>query len=130
VIYTSRIAAGVGMTEIERLLARARRMNRQRDITGALMICQGRFVQVLEGRSDAVELVMDAITRDSRHHAVEVLGREFILKRQFSGWDMALLVHPTCPDSLGLVLSGVAAPTQLLDEIVQMLVDAGTVPFR
>ena len=44
-----------------------------RGITGVLVYAEGVFLQVLEGETEAITLLMARISRDLRHEAVAVL---------------------------------------------------------
>lgn len=96
VLYVSAIAEGVSRSDIERLTASARRRNRQLDLTGALLVCDGHFVQALEGRESAVGEVMRKISMDHRHHRLEIRDRSLITRRLFADWDMALVDDMRC----------------------------------
>lgn len=70
------------------ILAEARRNNARDDITGVLTFTGGRFVQILEGRSDRLEDLLARLLVDHRHRDMEVLARRTITHRDFPGWDM------------------------------------------
>ena len=65
--------------------------NQRSDITGALVLLDGRFVQVLEGAKEKVDALMRRIRRDVRHNNLVVLGEWPITARLFVGWSMAKL---------------------------------------
>jgi hypothetical protein len=62
--------------------------NRALGMTGALMLCSTRFVQMLEGPSDALAPLVDRICADARHTDVEILVRQPISKRRFARFGM------------------------------------------
>lgn len=84
VFYTSVRAPQVSTLDIERLLASARRRNRQLDLTGTLLVSADRFAQVLEGLDDAIDRTMQRILADGRHHSMVVLDRSTIKRRLFA----------------------------------------------
>jgi len=59
--------------ELFNILLVARRRNNLSGITGALMLNQGCFVQVLEGPHDAVAETYERIERDPRHRSLTLL---------------------------------------------------------
>ena len=67
----------------------ARNKNCSAGLNGALYFCDEHFVQVLEGSADAVDLLMEKLYNDMRHHCIEILGRWKIHDRLFSQWSMA-----------------------------------------
>ncbi|HLP85265.1 MAG TPA: BLUF domain-containing protein [Phycisphaerales bacterium] len=75
----------------------ARRRNRDCDVTGCLWFDESRFVQVLEGRREDVELIFGAIRRDVRHRDVHVIAQGPIERRAFSKWNMTWLQHDGAP---------------------------------
>jgi hypothetical protein len=75
--------------EIRRILASARRNNRECRITGALLFSDGCFAQVLEGELGAVEATFESIQCDPRHSDVTVLHVHAIEHRSFGAWSMA-----------------------------------------
>jgi hypothetical protein len=76
-------------TEIRKILASARRHNRERQITGALLFSDGCFAQVLEGELAEVEAIFETIQCDPRHSDVTVLHVHSIEARSFGSWSMA-----------------------------------------
>jgi len=70
------------------ILLDARRCNARDDITGALIVRQDLFLQLLEGPADAVEAAYQRIARDDRHIEVRPLTRRQTDKRLFAEWAM------------------------------------------
>ncbi len=86
----------------------SRRNNARFDITGAMMIHDGTFAQVLEGTSDAVNRTVERISRDRRHSNMTVHVKGHTQARTFPQWSMALAragtanpirIAPATPDS-------------------------------
>ncbi|WIY69034.1 BLUF domain-containing protein [Aquidulcibacter paucihalophilus] len=75
--------------DLSDILDVANRHNRARGITGALAVCEDRFVQVIEGPPAQIDGLMVILTRDPRHRNIQVLGRWAASHRMFGGWDMA-----------------------------------------
>jgi Sensors of blue-light using FAD len=71
------------------ILTSARRNNEAAGVSGALLVTDAAFAQVLEGEEAAVEATYKRITLDRRHHDIVLLLREPISERQFPQWAMA-----------------------------------------
>jgi Sensors of blue-light using FAD len=84
-----RIPAAQRKQELGRLFTEARRNNKDRQITGALLVLGDWFVQVLEGDEDAVRGLYARIERDVRHERVTLLETEPAGGRVFARWAMA-----------------------------------------
>lgn len=87
-----------GLAEILRV---ARRNNRRRGLTGALMLYKhqhDRFAQVLEGPETEVQDLFARIKADPRHDQVEIREAEPVTARLFKHWDMALVHEHGEPD--------------------------------
>lgn len=96
-MYSSQPHTPPTLTELETLLAQARVNNAAQDITGALFLVDGVFVQILEGDKEMVTDVAARIARDPRHHGVTVFHQQPITERAFTNWSMAWL-SPSAQD--------------------------------
>lgn len=76
-------------TELGALFGVARSKNKRQQITGALLITEDTFVQLLEGEESAVRALFDHIAEDPRHEAVSMLESGEVESRVFSRWAMA-----------------------------------------
>lgn len=126
-LYVSAISDGVSSSDIQRLVAESQRRNRQRDLTGALMVCDGHFAQVLEGREVLVEEAMRKIALDDRHRDLVVRERSFVTQRQFPNWDMAFVDPDRCMATVTDLLLQRCTPTQF---IAAMAADGATITLR
>ncbi|MBR9814855.1 BLUF domain-containing protein [bacterium] len=88
IIYTSRAAASLSDDDLFGILRSARRNNAAANVTGLLLLINGRFVQVLEGEGTAVEALYQKIVADTRHGDVQVLRDATIYSRRFADWAM------------------------------------------
>ena len=70
------------------ILMDARRNNTRDDITGALIVRNDLFLQLLEGPQDKVKACYGRIRRDDRHVEVTPLVRRQAEVRLFAGWAM------------------------------------------
>lgn len=63
--------------------------NNQRDqISGMLLYCGGKFIQVLEGPKERVNEVFEKISMDPRHKRIAMLLEGNLTERNFAGWNM------------------------------------------
>ncbi|MBP0444246.1 BLUF domain-containing protein [Roseomonas sp. SSH11] len=76
--------------EVEDILLRSRRHNLRTSITGALLLTERCFVQVLEGSVQAIDEVLTRIYADPRHHILRIEEGP-APERQFGEWSMAYL---------------------------------------
>lgn len=108
-IYQSQSLVPFTPLDLECLLLKARAFNQQSDITGLLLYTpDGRFLQVLEGKREAVRnLYFQHIALDPRHHNCLVLGEGSSESRTFSDWSMAF--RPALAQDLRRLLAPVRA---------------------
>ncbi len=100
-IYRSHsLLAGGGKDEtaLAAILKQARSRNAERGITGALMLYDDWFAQVLEGPQAAVEALFATIKRDTRHDTVRLYEAAAVPKRLFGKWAMAVVAEHHEPD--------------------------------
>ena len=100
-IYRSHsLLPGGGKVEaaLSAILQQARTGNAQRGITGALMLYDDWFAQVLEGPQAAVETLFARIKRDTRHDTVRLYEAGAVPRRMFGKWAMAVVVEHHEPD--------------------------------
>jgi hypothetical protein len=77
--------------EVARILKQSRESNARRDITGALYLADGTFLQYVEGMEDEITALYRRIERDPRHAHCRLLDHRAISGRVFKGWSMAWL---------------------------------------
>lgn len=86
------------------ILAKSRINNERSDVSGMLVAGQRRFLQTLEGPTDAVRATYARILADPRHFACVLLGERFLDARQFGDWAMGYLSGGRdAPGNAGLV---------------------------
>lgn len=78
---------------IASILDTSRRNNAREDVTGALLLDDGHFMQVLEGERALVDARYASIRCDQRHTDVQLVAQAPIAVRRFSQWSMAYLSH-------------------------------------
>lgn len=118
-LYVSAIAPAVGQADIQRIVAAAAIRNRRLDITGLLAHCATHFVQVLEGRHDALNELMTSIARDPRHRDMRIVARERIATRLFAHWDMGVLDGAPLAEELEAIHRAARAPDDLVERLRQ-----------
>lgn len=87
-LYISTAREPLTQSEIDEILRTSRRNNAAVGVTGLLVVGGRRFMQALEGPTEAVERVYQRICADPRHYAVVMLARETIERRRFDDWAM------------------------------------------
>lgn len=119
VFYVSRSTASP--ESLDDLLESARRNNRQRGLTGALVFTGGHFAQVLEGPAEALERTMQAIEHDDRHERVRRLIDGPLAERRFAQWAMALVDAPGADDVLSDLLHSDGVSAERAARVAQRL---------
>lgn len=96
----SRLPGGVGGAAVglAKILKVARTSNPARGITGALMLYDDWFAQVLEGSETEVRKLYAKISLDARHDSLELRESADVSGRLFSRWAMALVAEHGCAD--------------------------------
>jgi hypothetical protein len=101
-IYRSRSLLGGGAREtglaLGHILEQSRSRNAAAGLTGALMLQESWFVQLLEGEAAAVEAVFARIRCDSRHSDVQITTDNPTATRIFADWSMAYAGPDGLPD--------------------------------
>ncbi len=87
-MYASRAVPAVDHEELLAILKKSKANNPNAGITGVLCFSEGIFIQVLEGGRNAVNILYNRISADSRHSDVLLLTYEEIEERRFAGWSM------------------------------------------
>ena len=86
------------------ILTKSRANNERADISGLLVAGQRRFLQALEGPTDAVRATYARILADPRHYACVLLGERYSDVRQFGAWALGYSTgRVDAPDDAGLV---------------------------
>lgn len=126
VIYTSMAAPTVTDQTVQEILSKSRMNNAKRQITGALIYVDRRFIQILEGPRQTVEDLIVTIGQDPRHSAVEVLNKDAITERGFSDWSMGYVSAagqelPTITglSSMGAIIAKIRREDQFLQAFVR-----------
>ena len=90
-VYVSRATVPMdALQNIAEILGVSQRNNWRDGVTGALAFSDGRFLQVVEGRTGAIDGLFRRISADPRHDEVEVVLRRSVDERFFPDWSMAV----------------------------------------
>lgn len=92
--YVSTAAHLLNITELDALLLRAREVNAEKGVTGALIYADGSFFQYFEGEDQAVEGILNRIKRSNLHYDIIVMLDEPTENRLFSDWHMGFANAP------------------------------------
>lgn len=112
IIYSSRSRCTPG--EAAKLLDHSRTNNARIDVTGALYLSDGRFLQYLEGEKEVVGSLYQRISLDRRHTECQLLDQRPISRRVYSGWSMAWLPESSCA---GLLMTTLVSDSERLEDL-------------
>ena len=96
--------------DLAQILKGARAKNASLGVTGALMLYDDWFAQVLEGPEAAVTTLFATIRADKRHNGVEVIEQGGAKARAFERWAMAHVGEHGEPDIPIMASGGGLAP--------------------
>ena len=88
-IYVSSAAKGIGVRDMIDILEKSTELNRVDRVNGMLLLCEGEFMQCIEGEVGGVERTYARIQASKKHHRIVELFRSPVTELQFSGWDWA-----------------------------------------
>lgn len=87
-VYSSVAANPLSEDDLRDILQTSQLLNADLNITGMLLYCNNKFLQVLEGRREDVHNLYYKISRDIRHSDLNVLLEGTIASRNFKDWSM------------------------------------------
>lgn len=93
-IYRSQSRGIPLQKDIDVILEKSIRNNKETGITGLLMYRERFFLQLLEGPRDTVIKCFEKIKEDKRHQNVEIVMQTEAENPAFSKWSMATLSSP------------------------------------
>lgn len=96
-IYISEVAEIFEFSDLHSILDKAQKNNPSLGVTGLLVMASGRFLQVMEGPADNVNLLFRKIVRDARHAECRLIEFSEIAGRLFDRWAMRG-IHPELMD--------------------------------
>ena len=106
--YASRARQTFGPADLRDILRRSQQNNARMGISGALLLCNGIFLQCLEGDQPAVNALYHRILLDSRHSEPAILSFEEIDQRLYGEWAMGYLPSTEATQRLCLRFSPTA----------------------
>ncbi|MBY0586373.1 BLUF domain-containing protein [bacterium] len=90
-VYTSEAASHVTSDDIHQLVEKARIKNRRHGLSGLLIHSAPYFIQLIEGKAEAVIETFNRVQEDARHQNIHMLQLGLIDQRSFPEWDMGLI---------------------------------------
>lgn len=108
-------------TDLEEILAHARRSNATNGITGALVYAEGIFLQILEGDKLKVQHLMAKIERDVRHETVTILREGEVPAAIFGSWKMAYVSATPKQVAQWAGVSAATGATETMNDVGQEL---------
>lgn len=87
-VYVSDVASYIDWKDLKEILLKSQENNAKLDVTGMLVMISRKFLQVLEGPAEALNMLYAKILRDSRHDHSRLLTYMPIAERHFSQWSM------------------------------------------
>ena len=95
--------------------------HRRTDVTGVLVRGGGYLVQVVEGRTEALEAVLRRAEAESHHRATRVLSNAPITKRRFDRWATVVVHDETLVRDIGELHRSGQIGERLMAAIVERL---------
>lgn len=101
-VYSSQVAAGLTLSQIDVLARDAAALNQIAGVTGVLLTDGKRFLQYIEGPEDGLSLAYARICNAKSHTGIMELGRSVGGPRRFPYWSMRWL--PVEPEDLRIAV--------------------------
>jgi hypothetical protein len=106
-IYVSKVVnEQFSNSDIEEILAAARKHNKVNNVTGLLCFDSHYFLQCLEGSRSKVNETYQHILVDSRHTNIQLLNYQEISERDFADWGMGYVPGSSLTQPLTIKCSG------------------------
>lgn len=87
-VYSSTATQPISHQNLADILQSSHRNNPALGVTGMLLYCQGKFIQVLEGRRDTLHELYLKIVKNPLHSNAHVLLEGRLQHRIFTSWTM------------------------------------------
>lgn len=87
-MYMSTAVYDFSNQELEELLEKSRKNNKEKNVSGLLIVKGRTFIQCLEGGKESVLSIYEKIEKDERHRDLIELIEENATERYFPNWDM------------------------------------------
>nr|WP_321222386.1 BLUF domain-containing protein [uncultured Psychroserpens sp.] len=89
IIYQSKAQDNLKITEIDNMLLKAKRFNKEHNITGCIVYHDDRFIQIIEGEKPEIINLYAKIKDDKRHFDVMTLSETATNQTLWDDWSMA-----------------------------------------
>ena len=76
------------LEDLTAILSEARNFNYKHQISGVLYFAQGYFFQYLEGDLSTLNILLEKLHSDSRHHNIKIFEIKALEQPQFPDWSM------------------------------------------
>ena len=74
--------------DLKQICSSAKKRNPELEITGALFYHNRKFLQVIEGKQESLENLLDILAKDTRHTNITRIIDDRVSERAFSDWNM------------------------------------------
>lgn len=101
--YVSEIGPQLSDIDVKIIVGESQVRNRRLDITGMLVQTEHHFLQIIDGRKEAVDQLMSSVMRDCRHMNIRRVLEESISKRLFALSAMAMCQRGDLGDALSRI---------------------------
>lgn len=105
-VYASQISDHFSADDIENILKKARKNNKELNVTGLLCFNRKYFLQCLEGSRTNVNTIYHRILNDPKHNNIVMLDYKEIITREFDQWEMGYMPESSLTAPLNLKFSG------------------------
>ncbi|MEM5566822.1 BLUF domain-containing protein [Psychroserpens sp. AS72] len=89
IIYQSKAQDNLDISEIDRMLLKAKRFNKENNITGCIVYHDNQFIQIIEGEKSDITNLYAKIKDDNRHFNVMTLSETATNETLWDDWSMA-----------------------------------------
>ena len=86
-IYTSTATSDLGVRDMISILEQSTDLNQRDGVCGMLLLCDGNFMQCIEGEASGIDSTYARIRASRKHHEIVELRRSSVAQLQFSDWD-------------------------------------------
>ncbi len=93
IVYASKAQKGLSIEDVKGIVDFAAKNNQALGVTGFMCANSRYFLQCLEGEETVVESLYDKIEKDDRHHSISLIKKEEISERDFSQWNMGVVLN-------------------------------------
>lgn len=88
IVYLSTAVKLMTDEELKDILTTSRKNNKEKNVTGVLLYCEGTFVQLIEGTEEDVKSIYTSVEKDTRHKNIILLISYAAKERVFPSWAM------------------------------------------